>query len=116
MVSSPSARKSLCPRQPVPQGLMETPAEAQAGLCIHDALVPKAQGHLSISAAKKVKKKMSANLEAKKVIVEDIKERFQKAQSVVVVHYSGITVEEVTKLRNQFRELKNEMNETLNNI
>ena len=47
---------------------------------------------------------MSANFEAKKVIVEQIKERFEKAQSVVVVHYSGITVEEVTKLRNQFRE------------
>ncbi len=47
---------------------------------------------------------MSANFEAKKEIVNQIKERFQKAQSVVVVHYKGITVEEVTKLRNQFRE------------
>jgi large subunit ribosomal protein L10 len=41
---------------------------------------------------------------AKKQIVSEIKEKFEKAQSVVVVHYSGITVEEVTKLRNQFRE------------
>ena len=47
---------------------------------------------------------MSANFEAKKEIVSQIKERFEKAQSVVVVHFSGITVEEVTKLRNQFRE------------
>ena len=47
---------------------------------------------------------MSANFEAKKEIVSQIKERFEKAQSVVVVHFSGITVEEVTKLRNQFRD------------
>ncbi len=47
---------------------------------------------------------MSANQEAKKQIVSEIKEKFQNAQSVVVVHYSGVTVEEVTKLRNQFRE------------
>ncbi|MBQ7185005.1 MAG: 50S ribosomal protein L10, partial [Clostridia bacterium] len=40
---------------------------------------------------------MSANFEAKKEIVSQIKERFEKAQSVVVVHFSGITVEEVTK-------------------
>ena len=47
---------------------------------------------------------MSANQEAKKQIVSEIKEKFQQAQSVVVVHYSGVTVEEVTKLRSQFRE------------
>ena len=47
---------------------------------------------------------MSANQEAKKQIVSEIKEKFQKAQSVVVVHFSGVTVEEVTRLRNQFRE------------
>ncbi len=47
---------------------------------------------------------MSANQEAKKQVVAEIKEKFQQAQSVVVVHYSGVTVEEVTKLRAQFRE------------
>ncbi len=47
---------------------------------------------------------MSANQEAKKQIISEIKEKFQNAQSVVVVHYSGVTVEEVTRLRNQFRE------------
>ena len=47
---------------------------------------------------------MSKNFEAKKVVVADIKEKFEKAKSVVVVHFSGNTVEEVTKLRNQFRE------------
>ncbi len=47
---------------------------------------------------------MSANFEAKKEVVSQIKSRFENAQSVVVVHYSGITVEEVTKLRTQFRE------------
>jgi large subunit ribosomal protein L10 len=47
---------------------------------------------------------MSKNFEAKKVVVSEIKEKFQNAQSVVLVHFSGNTVEEVTKLRNQFRE------------
>ena len=47
---------------------------------------------------------MSKNFEAKKVVVADIKEKFEKAKSVVVVHFAGNTVEEVTKLRNQFRE------------
>ena len=47
---------------------------------------------------------MSKNLENKKQVVADILEKFQKAQSVVIVHYSGITVENVTALRNQFRE------------
>ena len=37
-------------------------------------------------------------------VVSEIKEKFQNAQSVVVVHFSGNTVEEVTKLRNQCRE------------
>lgn len=47
---------------------------------------------------------MSANLENKKVIVSEIVEKLKNAQSVVVVEYSGITVEEVTGLRNKFRE------------
>ena len=46
---------------------------------------------------------MSKNLENKKVVVADILNKLQNAQSVVIVHYSGITVEEVTELRNQFR-------------
>ena len=47
---------------------------------------------------------MSKNLENKKVVVSEILNKLQNAQSVVVVHYSGITVEEVTQLRNQCRE------------
>lgn len=46
---------------------------------------------------------MSKNLEAKKVVVSEISEKLKNAQSMVVVSFTGITVEEVTELRNQFR-------------
>ena len=46
---------------------------------------------------------MSANLEAKKQVVEDIKARIQASKSVVLVDYKGMTVAEDTALRNQFR-------------
>ena len=47
---------------------------------------------------------MGKNLEVKKQVVSDITEKFKNAQSVVAVHYSGLTVEEVTGLRKQCRE------------
>ena len=47
---------------------------------------------------------MGANLELKKQVVSEITEKFKNAQSVVAVHYSGLTVEEVTGLRKQCRE------------
>lgn len=46
---------------------------------------------------------MSANLEAKKVIVEEIKEKIQKAKTVVFVNYSGLTVAQDTAMRANFR-------------
>jgi large subunit ribosomal protein L10 len=46
---------------------------------------------------------MSANLESKKVVVEEIKEKFSAAQSAVLVDYRGLTVEEVEQLRTNFR-------------
>ena len=46
---------------------------------------------------------MSANFEAKKVVVEDIKERIQNAKSVVLVKFNGLTVSEDTELRREFR-------------
>lgn len=46
---------------------------------------------------------MSKNLELKKQVVVDIAEKFKKAESVVIVKYSGLTVEQATKLREQFR-------------
>ena len=45
---------------------------------------------------------MSKNLEAKKVVVSEISEKLKACKSMVVVSYTGITVEEVTELRNQF--------------
>ena len=46
---------------------------------------------------------MSNNLELKKQVVADIVKKFQGAQSVVIVKYSGLTVEQATALREQFR-------------
>ena len=42
-------------------------------------------------------------LESKKNIVAGIKEKFEKAQTVVLVDYRGLTVAEDTELRNQLR-------------
>ncbi len=47
---------------------------------------------------------MSNAIEIKKQIVEEIKEKFSKAQSAVIVDYRGLTVEEVTELRKKMRE------------
>ena len=46
---------------------------------------------------------MSAQIEAKKVIVEEIKAKIQASKSVVLADYNKLTVLEVTALRNQFK-------------
>ena len=46
---------------------------------------------------------MSANVEAKKQIVEEIKGKITNAKSVVLVNYSGLTVAEDTEFRTAFR-------------
>lgn len=43
-------------------------------------------------------------LEEKKVVVAEIREKLEKAQSVVLVDYRGLTVEAVTELRDKYRE------------
>jgi large subunit ribosomal protein L10 len=40
---------------------------------------------------------MSNSLELKKAVVADIKEKFEKAHSVVLIDYRGLTVAEVTE-------------------
>lgn len=45
-----------------------------------------------------------AKVELKKPIVEEISENIKDAQSVVLVNYRGLTVEQDTKLRKQLRE------------
>lgn len=47
---------------------------------------------------------MSANFEAKKVLVEEIKEKIKNAISLTFVDYRGLTVEEDTKMRKELRE------------
>ncbi len=47
---------------------------------------------------------MSKNQESKVAVVANIKEKFEKAQSVVLIDYQGINVEQDTALRNQFRQ------------
>jgi large subunit ribosomal protein L10 len=44
-----------------------------------------------------------AKIDEKKQIVEEIKNKFQEAQSAVLVDYRGLNVEEVTELRAKFR-------------
>ena len=46
---------------------------------------------------------MSENLERKKQAVAEIVKKFQSAQSVAIVKFSGLTVEQATSLREQFR-------------
>ena len=48
---------------------------------------------------------MSANLEAKKQVVEEIKLKIEASKSVVFVDVNGLTVAEVSALRNKFREV-----------
>ncbi|MFR4251060.1 MAG: 50S ribosomal protein L10 [Christensenellales bacterium] len=45
-----------------------------------------------------------AILQQKQGIVEDIKAKFENCQSAILIDYRGLTVEEVTDLRNKFRE------------
>ena len=47
---------------------------------------------------------MSKNFELKKEAVTKIKQKFENAQSVVIVDYKGITVDQVNELRARFRE------------
>ncbi|MBQ6348993.1 MAG: 50S ribosomal protein L10 [Clostridia bacterium] len=46
---------------------------------------------------------MSKNIEAKKGVVADIRQKFEKAQSAVLVDYRGLNVAEDTELRNLLR-------------
>ena len=46
---------------------------------------------------------MSANLEAKKLVVEEIKDKLSKSKSVTFVDYKGLTVAEDTAMRRQFK-------------
>lgn len=46
---------------------------------------------------------MSTNLELKKQVVEEITSKIKNSKSVILVNYKGLTVAEVTELRNSFR-------------
>lgn len=56
------------------------------------------------------------DLNQKKQVVSQIKEDFTSASSVVITHYSGLTVEEITKLRNNLRELGARFKVTKNSL
>ena len=47
---------------------------------------------------------MSANIQAKQQIVEEIKGKIQSSKSIVLADYNKLTVLEVTALRNKFKE------------
>lgn len=59
---------------------------------------------------------MSANLDRKKQVVAEIKEKVDKASSMVLVNYSGLDVEQATELRKQFREAGAEYKVYKNNL
>ena len=48
---------------------------------------------------------MSANVEAKKLVVEEIKAKIQASKSIVLADYNKLTVLEVTALRRKFKEV-----------
>ncbi|WP_035401260.1 50S ribosomal protein L10, partial [Bacillus sp. NRRL B-14911] len=47
---------------------------------------------------------MSSAIEQKKLIVDEIADKFKASKSTVVVDYRGLTVAEVTELRKQLRD------------
>lgn len=51
---------------------------------------------------------MSANVEAKKQVVEEIKAKIQASKSVVLIDYKGLTVAEDTEFRNKMRKANTE--------
>ena len=48
---------------------------------------------------------MSKAIDMKQQVVAEIADKLQRGVSCVVVDYKGLTVEEVTELRNKFREV-----------
>ncbi|MBE5781177.1 MAG: 50S ribosomal protein L10 [Clostridiales bacterium] len=46
---------------------------------------------------------MTETIRAKEAVVAEIAEKIQRAKSCVIIDYRGLTVAEVTELRNQFR-------------
>ena len=47
---------------------------------------------------------MSKAIDIKQGVVSEIVEKMERSQSVVIIDYKGITVEQATNLRNKFRE------------
>lgn len=47
---------------------------------------------------------MSKNLGPKEAVVSEVKEKLSKSNSIVLVDYKGINVEDVTELRKRFRD------------
>jgi len=47
---------------------------------------------------------LTSKLEAKRQIVEEIRQKIEESQSIVLVDYRGLNVQEVTELRNKFRQ------------
>lgn len=58
----------------------------------------------------------SAIIEVKKQQVEEVTEKFRKSVSAVVIDYRGLTVKQVTELRNKLRAEGAEMKVIKNNI
>lgn len=83
-----------------------SPAVRSAFLWLFPLLHGRGSGERARKRPKEVN--MSANFEAKKAVVEEIKEKIRASKSVVLVQYDRLTVSEVTDLRNRFRNASSE--------
>lgn len=63
-------------------------------LCLHKGF---------FNTATRMVKSLSNNLELKKQVVAEISEKLNNNESMVMVSFSGITVEKITELRSKFR-------------
>ncbi len=59
---------------------------------------------------------MSKNLDLKKEVVAEIKQKLDRAQAMILIDYMGINVEQVTELRNKCREAGVEYKVYKNNL
>ena len=56
------------------------------------------------------------NLQEKEKAVEELKEKLSRAQSLILTDYRGLSVDEITTLRNQLRELEVEFHVVKNTL
>ncbi len=59
---------------------------------------------VTIFATEEVEKLVSVNKQIKEQVVNEIRDKFERAASIILVDYRGLSVAEATELRKKFRE------------